>query len=150
MAVVLVLAPMLAAMAVLLAFTIGEVNGVRPFSYQAPSNLAEAAGMGLAPEVLRLVRTGADPTRVENVRPDIISSQITRVTALEAVVWSRRAQLVRLLEREGVLGTDADRAHMACLARALQVADIVAYLAPDGTPDCDPDRTVEQIMARSR
>lgn len=150
MAVVLVLAPMLAAMAVLLAFTIGEVNGVRPFSYQAPSNLAEAAGMGLAPEVLRLVRTGADPTRVETVRPDIISSQITKVTALEAAVWSRRAQLVRLLEREGALGTDADRSHMACLARALQVADIVAYLAPEGTPGCDPDHTVEQIMARSR
>ena len=48
-AVVMVLAPMLAAMALLLVFTVGELNGVRPFSYQAPSNLAEAAGKGSLP-----------------------------------------------------------------------------------------------------
>jgi hypothetical protein len=123
--VAMVLAPMLVAMAFLLVFTVGELIGVHPFSYQAPSNLAEAAGMGSMPEVLRFIRQGADSTRVENVRPDIISSEITKVTAPEAAIWSRRVQLVRLMEREGAFGTEADRPHLACLARALQVDEIV-------------------------
>ena len=149
-AVVMVLAPMLAAMALLLVFTVGELNGVRPFSYQAPSNLAEAAGMGLLPEVLRFIREGGDSTRVENVRPDIISSEITKVTAPEAAIWARRVQLVRLMEREGAFGARADRPHLACLARALQVVEIVEYLAPHGTADCDPDQVIAQIAARGR
>jgi len=149
-ALVMVLAPMGAAMALLLAFIVGELSGIRPFSYQAPSNLAEAAGMGLMPEVLRFIRDGADARRVENVRPDIISSEITRVTAPEAAIWARRVQLVRLMEREGALGDDADRAHLACLARALQVVEIVEYLAPHDTGDCDPDQTLARIAARGR
>ena len=149
-AVVLVLAPMLAAMVFLLVFTAGELIGVRPFSYQAPSNLAEAAGMGSMPEVLRFIRQGADATRVESVRPDIISSEITKVTAPEAAIWSRRVQLVRLMEREGAFGGETDRPHLACLARALRVAEIVEYLTPSGTAACDPDQTIAKIVARGR
>jgi hypothetical protein len=149
-AVAMVLAPMLVAMAFLLVFTAGELIGVRPFSYQAPSNLAEAAGMGSMPEVLRFIRQGADSTRVENVRPDIISSEITKVTAPEAAIWSRRVQLVRLMEREGAFGNEADRPHLACLARALNVADIVEYLTPAESAECDPDQTIAQIAARGR
>ena len=149
-ALVMVLAPLLAAMVLLLVFTVGEPSGVRPFSYQAPSNLAEAAGMGLLPEVLRFIREGADSTRVENVRPDIISSEITKVTAPEAAIWARRVQLVRLMEREGAFGGEADRPHLACLARALQVVEIVEYLAPQATAECDPDQTIARIVARGR
>ena len=115
-----------------------------------PANLAEAAGMGTLPEVLRFIWEGADSTRVENVRPDIISSEITKVTAPEAAIWARRVQLVRLMEREGAFGGEADRPHLACLARALQVAEIVEHLAPQGSPDCDPERTIAQIVARGR
>jgi hypothetical protein len=147
---VMMLAPMLAGLAFLLVFIVGELTGVRPFSYQAPSNLAEAAGMGSLPEVLRFIREGADSTRVENVRPDIISSEITKVTAPEAAIWARRVQLVRLMETEGAFGREADRPHLACLARALQVAEIVEYLAPHGTADCNPDQTIAQIVARGR
>ena len=149
-ALVMVLAPMLAAMAFLLVFTVAELNGFRPFSYQAPSNLAEAAGMGSLPEVLRFIRDGADSTRIENVRPDIISSEITKVTAPEAAIWARRVQLVRLMDREGAFGAVADRPHLACLARALQVVEIIEYLAPQGTAECDPEQTMAQIVARGR
>jgi len=149
-AVAVVLAPLGAAMSLLLVFTVGELSGVRLFSYQAPSNLAEAAGMGSLPEVLRFIREGADSTRVENVRPDIISSEITKVTALEAAIWARRVQLVRLMEREGAFGGEADRPHLVCLARALQVVEIVEYLAPHDTAECDPDQVIAQIVARGR
>ena len=149
-AVAMVLGPMLVAMAFLLLFTVGELIGVRPFSYQAPSNLAEAAGMGSMPEVLRFIRQGADSTRVEKVRPDIISSEITKVTAPEAAIWSRRVQMVRLMEREGAFGREADRPHLACLARALRVAEIVDYLKFPEAAECDPDQTIAQIVARGR
>jgi hypothetical protein len=39
--------------------------------------------MGNLPEVLRFIGEGADWTRIEHVRPDIISSEITKVTAPE-------------------------------------------------------------------
>jgi hypothetical protein len=84
------------------------------------------------------------------VRPDIISSEVTRATALEAAIWSRRVQVVRLFEREGALGDPATRQHVACLSAYLRADEILEDLAPDGLTDCDPEQTFALIRARSR
>jgi hypothetical protein len=139
-----------AAVIVVLAFAAAEIAGRTPLSYEPPRNLAEAAGMGIGSEALRYLRQGSDPNRVVSVRPDIISSEITRVTALEAAIWSRRVQLVRIFDREGAIADAAVRRHLACLAAHLAVEEIVAYLAPAGVSDCDPDATIRIITARSR
>jgi hypothetical protein len=142
--------PPAAAIAVVTAFAVAEWRGYTPVSYQPPSNFAEAAGMGIGSEAMRFLREGADPNEVANVRPDIISSEITRVTGLEAAIWSRRVELVRMLDREGAIQGAAVRHHLACLATHLRVQDVLVYLAPTGLSNCNPDETFRAIRARSQ
>jgi len=145
----LLAAPVVATL-VLTVFVVLDVAGGTPLSYRGPSNVSEAAGMGLGSEVLRFLREGQDPRRIRSVRPDIISPNITQVTALEAAIWSRRIQLVRLLDRQGVLSDAGERARLACAARAIQLEDVERYLAPEGLSSCDPEALVGGIEARGR
>jgi hypothetical protein len=133
-----------------LAFVVSESAGETPFSYGPPMNLAEAAGMGRGPEVVRMLGAGHDPNRLATVRPEIISSMVTRVTALEAVIWSRRRELVQVLDDHGAIVDRDTRRALACLAIDLTVEDIAAYLAPSGDPGCVPGQAIERVLARSR
>ena len=74
-----------------------ERAGGTSFSGIVPRNSAEAAGLGLASEVLRFLRQGENPIRVYDVRPEILSSAILRATTLEAAMWSRQLELIQLL-----------------------------------------------------
>jgi hypothetical protein len=141
------LVPIVACTALVLLFALAESTGWTPLSYDVPRNVAEAAGMGRGAEVLRFLRQGDDPRRLHEVRPEVISSSITRVTALEAAVWSRRVELIRLLDREGLLDASGERAHLACIARAIGIADVERHLnASSG--DCDPATTIRHIQER--
>jgi hypothetical protein len=142
--------PAAAASVLVASFAALELAGRTPFAYRRPSNIAEAAGMGMAAEVLGRMRLGQDPRAVRDVRADIISSSIPRVTALEAAVWSRRLRLVRLLDREGAIGSGPERDHLACLARLLRAGEIETYLAPGAAAGCDPEKTIRAIEARAR
>jgi hypothetical protein len=130
-------------------FAVSETLGHTPLAYPRPVSLAEAAGMGRGAEVLRFLQQGADPEAVAPVHPDIISSSITRVTALEAAVWSRRVELVRMLDRHHPFD-HAQRAHLACLARDIETADVAEYLGGSNAGACEPGATVRAIEARSR
>jgi hypothetical protein len=141
--------PVLAAMLLVGGFVVSELSGHTPFAYGAPRNAAEAAGMGMGPEVVRFLRQGGDPLAVVEVRPDIISAAITRVTAGEAAVWSRRTRLVALVESLGGIPDAATRAHLACLAADIRVADVEQMLAPGGAT-CPPGDTVRTIEARAQ
>lgn len=143
-------APPVAATAALLAFVLTEAaSGRTPLAYERPLNIAEAAAMGRTADVLRFARAGADAATIHDVRPEIISSSITRVTAAEAAVWSRRVQVIRALDRERGLGPEEERRRIACLAVDLMVAEIVDYLAPDGVA-CAGHDTAAAIQARTR
>jgi len=143
--------PLLVTTAGILVFSAMELTGGVPLSYGPVRNVAEAAALGHASEVLRLLDAGEDPRRVWPVRRDIISSTITQVTALEAAVWSRRVQLVELMDRQGAID-DESRRHMACLASELPspVEEIVDYLSPDGPPVCAPGQALNQVVERSK
>ncbi len=139
--------PAVAAVLVLL-FIAMELAGRTPSAIE-PQNIAESAGLGNGAEILRRLQLGEDPTRVQTIRPEIISSQVTRVTALEAAVLSRKVQLVELLDDRGaIVGAEA-RQSLACLAQDAGVGDIVEYLAPAGAPPCEPGATRARLMARS-
>jgi hypothetical protein len=144
-----VLLPAAAATAAVALFVLLDAAGATLFSDDPPLNIAEAAGMGSGPEVLRLLREGQDPTEVLPVRPYIISSNITRVTAVEAAVWGRRVQLLRLLEREGAFGGSEARQYVACLATIARVPSIVDEFAPSGVVACDVDEIIQRLKARS-
>jgi hypothetical protein len=104
--------------------------------------------MGRLSEVARLLRNGEDPRRIVEVRPHVISSSVTRVSALEAAVWHRSAALIGLFDRAGVLNDVATRGHLMCLAHDLNAEEIVQYFRPHGL-HCEPDDTVAAIAARS-
>jgi hypothetical protein len=144
-----VLGPFVVAVAITLGFAAVEMSGRAPLSDQRPANVAEAAGMGLDAETLRLLRRGNDPRRLYPVRPDIISSSVTRANAFEAAVWSRRVKVMRLLDNEGRLSRQ-EKQRLACLATGLGVKSVVDYLAPDGVIGCDPEAVFAAIEARSR
>ena len=113
-------------------------------------NVAEAAGLGSGAEVLRMLRAGQDPHAVLPIRPEIISSTVTRASAIEAAVWGRTAQLVALLDREGALADPGQRQHMLCLARDLEVDEIVEYLTRTESSPCEEGLTLAAVLGRSR
>jgi hypothetical protein len=150
---VLVLAvalPICAATAATTAFSVSELFGHSMWSHGPSRNLAEAAALGSASEVMRRLEAGEDPAALVPVRPHVISSSVTRVTALEAAVWHRSAALMQLFDRSGAMTADDSRRHLTCLAADLRVDEIVRFLSPAGVPECVPGETVDGIIARSK
>jgi hypothetical protein len=143
-------APLVAATLLVAGFVVSELGGHTPFAYAPPRNAAEAAGMGMAPEIVRFLRQGGDPLAVVDVRPEIISSAVTRVTAGEAAVWSRRGRLILLVRSLGGIPDEPTRAHLACLAADIGAGEVVAQLSPDGAPSCRAGETLRAIEARSQ
>lgn len=140
-------APAAAALGLIALLIVAETTGRTPLTYPMPGNLAEAAGMGMGSEVLRMLRAGQNPKAVMPVRPDIISPSVTRVTAVEAAVWGRRVRLLRLLEREGAISKE-ERQYVACLATIARVPEIVEEFAPNGVVGCDEERVTRALEGR--
>ena len=106
--------------------------------------------MGNAAEMLRRLQQGESPSRIVVIRPEIISGAETRVTTLEAAVYSRKVQNVRLLDDRGaIVGADTRQA-LACLAQDLEATDIVEYLSPGSAPACEPGAARVRIRSRRR
>ena len=144
--------PVILATVAVLAFSVLDSRGEPPLSDGPARNIAEAAALGQASEVLRFLRAGHDPHRVWPVRKDIISSTITQVTALEAAVWSRRVELIELMDREGAIGDEESRRHMGCLASDVpsSVEEIVEYLSKKGALDCQQGHALAVVVERSK
>jgi hypothetical protein len=142
--------PIVLATIAVLAFSGLEIAGHTPSAIGPPRNIAEAVGMGAPSEVLRLLDFGADPNRVLPVRREIISSTITRVTALEAAIWSHHREMMELLDRRGAI-VDADtRQHLICLTKDVGDADILAYLSAGREVECEQGRALGMVAERSR
>lgn len=141
-------APVVAATWLLAVVAVAEMGGRSLLSMGPPRNVAEAAGMANAGELLRRIGLGEDPRTIQDVRREIISSAFTRVSALEAAVGTRRVELVKLLDQRGFI-TGAMRGHLACLASDIHVRDIVEALAPGGA-SCTDGATLEAVAGRTR
>jgi len=142
-----VAAPVVLATLAVLVFTGFEVAGHTPSAIGPPRNIAEAAGMSEPSEVLRLLDFGEDPNRVLPVRGEIISSTITRVTAVEAAIWSHHREMVELLDRRGAI---VDRQHLICLTKDIGDDDILAYLTSGRDPDCQHGVAIGIVQERSK
>lgn len=142
-------APAVLATLAVLAFAGREMSGTTPLSDGLPRNVAEAAGSGQVSEVLRFLRAGEDPRRFWPVRPDIISSTVTRPTGLEAAVFTGSG-LMELLDRRGYIRDGGTRQHLACLAKDVGKQEVVEYLSPGRAPPCEPGVALAQVKDRSR
>jgi hypothetical protein len=142
--------PAVVATLMIVAFSGLELFGHTPFAVGPFRNVAEAAGMGAASEVLRLLGNGEDPNRVLPIRGEIISSTVRQASALEAAIWSRRRELVELLDRRGAIVDAPTRQHLACLAVDLEARDIVEFLSPGRSPACEHGHALDVVLERTR
>jgi hypothetical protein len=140
--------PILAATVFLAAIALAEARGYAPLSKPGFRNSAEAAAAGDAATLVRFLRLGENPTRVQQVRPELISGAVVRVTTLEAAMWSRRLEMIELLDAEGAFVDPDQRRELACLASDLDLPEVAAYLAPDRT--CEKGAALERVFDRSR
>jgi hypothetical protein len=141
-------APVVCGTAALAYISIVERSGREAFPDTRAMNSAEAAALGDAASMLWFIRRGEDPTRVHDVSPSIISASVRRATTLEAAMWSRRIELIRALDREGVIVGDQTRHHLACLALDLGLADVATYLRPAGAA-CVRGEAQARVLART-
>ena len=139
--------PILAVVAGMLWVGVNERHGSNPLGAPPFRNSAEAAAAGDAAAVLRFLRMGDNPARIRAIRGDIISSGV-RATTLEAAMWSRNIDMVRLLDREGAIVDREERPQLACLALDLDLPEVSNYLAADQV--CARGVALERIIARSR
>ena len=91
---------------------------------------------------------GDNPSRIHPIRGDIISPKIRHATTLEAALWSRHIEMIRVLDREGAIVDAEQRRELACLAVDLELPEVANYLAPERA--CVPGAVLERIIARSR
>jgi hypothetical protein len=117
---------------------------------RVPLNIAEAAGLENASEVVRRMRLGEDPVRVLPVRPHVISSSVPLASAIEAAVWSRQVELLELFDREGAAIDERSRAELACLAADISADDLWEYLTMDRAVTCEKDAALKRIQARAK
>lgn len=111
-------------------------------------NSAEAAALGNVADMVRFLDLGENPTRVLPVRPRFISSSVQFATTVEAAMWSRSAELIRLLDERGAIAGPARR-ELACLAADLDLPEVVDYLDAAGARACEPGAALARIAART-
>jgi hypothetical protein len=141
--------PVIVMTAGILGFIVSESGGRTPLSYGPARNVAEAAAWGNAAETLRQLSLGQDPTRIQPIRAEVLSSAIRQITALEAAVWSRQLALVQLLDERGMIVGD-ERRRLACLAADINAGDIRDYLSMPEPPACQPQQVYEDVLARTK
>ena len=109
---------------------LGWAAGASPFWPDPQMTLSEAAGIGNAGEVARLITVERqDPNRAWSVREGILGSAQT-ATPLEAAVAIRRIELIPVLLRHGAVVPESGAARAALICRAVAAAapDIVEML----------------------
>jgi hypothetical protein len=140
--------PMTAVVAVMVWVAVSERQGRNPLGTPPFRNSAEAAAAGDAATTLRFLRMGDNPTWMYPIRNGVISSQVSSATTLEAAIWSRHIEMIRLLDREGAIIDQDQRRQLACLALDLDLPDVASYLDPNQR--CVRGAALERIIARSK
>lgn len=113
---------------------LGWAVGASPFWPDPRMTLSEAAGIGNAGEMVRLITMEhQDPNRAWPIRAGILGAAQT-ATPLEAAVAIRRIELIPVLLRHGAVVPErgAARAALICRAVAAAAPDIVEMLVNMG------------------
>jgi len=130
---VVVIAPLLVAFAGSLWAVVGWATGASPFWPDPMLTVSEAAALGNAGEVVRLIEIEhQDPNRPWPVREGILG-RAQAVTPLDAAVSIRRAQMVQVLIREGATPADpSTRTALICRAVDSGASDVAELLVKTG------------------
>ena len=141
-------APILLAACLALGAQAAEWSGRDWWSDTRPRNAAEAAALGRAADLVRLLRRGDHPEQIFPVREGVLGESAW-VSVIEAAMWPDGAAMIRLLEREGAVITDSHRRRLACLARDLGRQSTADYLLPGEGAACAAGATLAAVRART-
>ena len=115
---------------------IAVAGAMAPLFWRGGSlNLAEAAALRDAGEVVRQITAGADPNASYPLRRGILAAP--SLTPLEAAVGARRAEIVELLMAHGAKVDLAGWRRLNCFAQKTGATDVVAtldHVAPAAAP----------------
>jgi hypothetical protein len=145
MPMVIAVAPLLIAVVASAWIVVGWAAGGSPFWPDPQLTLSEAAGLGNAGEVVRLITIeGRDPNRAWPVREDILGPA-QEITPLEAAVAIRRTELIPVLLRHGAVLPERgeQRTALICRAQAAVAPAIVELLLKTGDGS-DPRAACDQ------
>lgn len=96
----------------------GAALGRSPIWPDQDLTLSEAVVTRAEADLVRLLRTGADPNAPYDVRPGLLESRAVRVTPIEAAVRSHDAEMLERLLRHGASIDAAAWNRLRCLAVA--------------------------------
>lgn len=142
-------APIVLAACLALGAQAAEWSGRDWWSDTRPRNAAEAAALGRAGDLVRLLRLGDHPEQIFPVRDGMLGESVAWVSVIEAAMWTEGAAMIRLLEREGAVITDSHRRRLACLARDLGRQSTADYLLPGEGTACVAGATLAAVRART-
>jgi hypothetical protein len=96
-------------------------------------NLAEAAAVRDAGEIVRLIEAADDPNEIREVRPGLLAAQAVRVTPLEAAVAAKDVEIARVLLVHGAR-MDADTWNrLRCSAEGDEMTEFLDRRRPAGS-----------------
>ena len=142
-------APIVVAACVVLAVEVAEVGDRAWWEDTRPANAAEAAAFNRPAALVRQLRQGDHPEQIVAVRAEMIREAPAWLSPVEGAIWSDGPAMIRLMEREGAVLTDARRRQLACLARDLGQEASAEYLAPDNRAACVPGAALAAVRSRT-
>ena len=146
--VVALAAPIVLAACLALGAQAAEWSGRDWWSHTRPRNAAEAAALGRAGDLVRLLRRGDHPEQIFPVRAGAIPATPSWLSAIEGAMWPEGAATIRLLEREGAVITASHRRRLACLASDLGRQSTADYLLKGEEAACVAGVTLAAVRDR--
>jgi hypothetical protein len=128
--------PPLAGFVLVAVYVLVEALGFRPLARPEGDTVPEAAALGHAARAVQLIAEGQDASARHHVRAGYLGRDEHELTAIDAAILGRHAELVRLLQRSGA--SHWDSARTACYAR-LRLPEVLTDLGATGTADHDAD-----------
>jgi len=126
-----VAAPIVAATALMVVISVGGVLPSGPFAADPPRNLGEAIARSDAATTVWLLRNGADPNAIYEIRPGLLESEVgLHVRPLAAAAYTSDDVMVRVVQRHGARLTPEEAHAVACWMMGKNREGIGRMVAP--------------------
>ncbi len=133
------LPPVFVAVAWLATLGAWQATGSHPIWTLAPRNVAEAAALRDAADVVRRVERGEDPNQPGEIRAGLLASHAVTLRPLEAAAAAREREMVQLLIELGAIFDARIWQRAFCISDASSVREVLHAHRPPAAEDyCDP------------
>jgi hypothetical protein len=136
--------PPVAGFVLVAAYVFVEALGFQPFARTDGDTVSEAAALGHAARALQLIAAGEDASARHQVRAGVVDREEHELTAIEAAILGRHAELVRLLQRSGARHSDSARS--ICYAR-MRLPEVLGDLGATGADAPHQESGVETTIS---